>query len=144
MTKTDYETKHRILEQGWIHSATINGACIIVRSRKGCEDYSNILVSYIKVENKHYMKNDDEIYFRLTKKLPTYEELKALIMFDKISDDKIKEIHEFLSSPDRENPKRTVHHEIKSLFKTLEYEKIPNDLYIKMKEDGSLKTYINL
>ena len=133
-TKQEY-LKHRILEQGWIKSATIPEASIHVCCREGCDDYSNIYVSYLT--------NEKEIYFRLTKQLPSLEQMKELIVFDEVSDEEVKEIHDFITSKDIHTD-NALFYEVTFLLKAMEYEKIPREQYRKMNKDSTLKDFIKL
>jgi hypothetical protein len=133
-TKEKY-LQHKILEQGWIKSATIPNASIHVCCREGCDDYSNIYVSYLT--------NEKEIYFRLTKQLPSLEQLKELVVFDEVSDEKVKEIYDFITSQNSLG-KSTVFCEIGSLLSYMEYEKLPKPVYLKMLNEGTLKDFIDL
>lgn len=133
-TKEEY-LKHKILEQGWIRSATIPDKCIHVCCRENCDDYSNIYVSYIA--------NGKEIYFRLTKELPSLEQLEKLIVFDKVSHEELIEMYDFILS---ENKHRlgTVFSRISDVLKAMEYEKLPKAQYLKMLSEGTLDSFIAL
>ena len=133
-TKEEY-LQHKILEQGWIKSATIPSASIHVCCREGCDDYSNIYVSYLTKEK--------EIYFRLTKQLPSLEQLKKLIVFDEVSDEEVKEIHDFITSKDMHTD-NALFYEVTFLLKAMEYEKLPKHVYLKMLNEGTLHEFIDL
>lgn len=128
--KLDDYLKCEIIEQGWVSSFTKKGT-IEVYSRKNWEDYYNIFVKYIS--------NDTDVFFKLTRKFPTLEQFKTQIVCN--DEDKIKEIYDFICSPNKHSPNNTVYNEIQYLFIAMENEKLPHKKYMKMFKENTLEAY---